>query len=150
MINKPVILFAFWVSSMAASAWVTWDYANASFERDRLEAVERAIKEANEINRQNRELEDEHQQQIDDIVQAQYNDAVRRSNLLADELERMRDRASRAIRDNPSETRQTVCEGATGAELSAEDAGFLAREAARADEIRAALIACYQSMENRP
>lgn len=35
------------------------------------------------------------------------------------------------------------CEGATGAELSRTDAGFLAGEAARADELRAGLDACY-------
>lgn len=35
------------------------------------------------------------------------------------------------------------CSGATGAELSRSDAGFLVGEAARADELRAGLIACY-------
>ena len=35
------------------------------------------------------------------------------------------------------------CSGATGAELSRSDAGFLVWEAARADEVRAGLIACY-------
>ena len=35
------------------------------------------------------------------------------------------------------------CSGATGAELSRSDAGFLVGEAARADEVRAGLIACY-------
>jgi len=33
--------------------------------------------------------------------------------------------------------------GATGAELSGADAGFLVREAARGDELRAGLDACY-------
>lgn len=35
------------------------------------------------------------------------------------------------------------CKGATGAELSRPDSEFLSWEAARADEIRAGLIACY-------
>ena len=37
----------------------------------------------------------------------------------------------------------TRCTGATGAELSRSDAEFLVGEAARADEIRAGLAACY-------
>lgn len=36
------------------------------------------------------------------------------------------------------------CSGATGRELSGEDAEFLAREAARADTLRAGLEACYE------
>lgn len=58
---------------------------------------------------------------------------------LADALERVRKRPERL----PEPARST-CEGATGAELSGPDSAFLEREAARADEIRAALSACYQ------
>jgi hypothetical protein len=39
------------------------------------------------------------------------------------------------------------CKSATGAELSRPDAEFLSWEAARADEIRAGLIACYQVID---
>lgn len=38
---------------------------------------------------------------------------------------------------------RTDCAGSTGAELSRPDAEFLSREAARADEQRAGLVACY-------
>ena len=41
-----------------------------------------------------------------------------------------------------------TCQGATGAELSRPDAGFLAGEAARGDELRAALGACYQAYDS--
>ena len=40
-----------------------------------------------------------------------------------------------------------ACAGATGAELSGPDARFLAGEAARADEIRAGLAACYSVID---
>lgn len=40
-----------------------------------------------------------------------------------------------------------ACQSATGAELSRPDAEFLSWEAARADEIRAGLIACYQVID---
>lgn len=41
-----------------------------------------------------------------------------------------------------------ACAGSTGAELSRPDAGFLAGEAARADELRAALSACYSAYDS--
>ena len=56
-------------------------------------------------------------------------------------LDSLRDRPERAV-DLPDHPR-TDCAGATGAELSRTDAEFLAREAARADQHRAGLDACY-------
>lgn len=41
-----------------------------------------------------------------------------------------------------------ACSGSTGAELSRPDAEFLAREAARADELRAALSSCYAAYDS--
>lgn len=57
---------------------------------------------------------------------------------LADALEQLRQRPERL-----PESAATACAGATGRELSAPDAGFLVREAARADRLRAALSECY-------
>lgn len=56
-------------------------------------------------------------------------------------LNGLRDRPERPgnLPDHP----RTDCAGATGAELSGPDARFLASEAARADELRAGLGACY-------
>ncbi len=39
------------------------------------------------------------------------------------------------------------CKGTTGAELSRQDAEFLAREAARADQLRSALELCYRQYD---
>ena len=67
-------------------------------------------------------------------------DEVRNINArLSDALERLRKRPDRL-----PEPARASCEGATGAELSGPDSAFLEREAARADELRAALSACYQ------
>lgn len=64
---------------------------------------------------------------------------VRKINArLVDALERLRQRPERL-----PEPARAACTGATGAELSGPDAGFLVREAARADELRAALAECY-------
>ena len=66
-------------------------------------------------------------------------DEVHRINArLADALERLRKRPERL-----PESARAACEGATGRELSGTDAAFLVREPARADELRAALTACY-------
>jgi hypothetical protein len=55
-------------------------------------------------------------------------------------LDELRKRPSRvSVPNSPG-----AAKGATGAELSGEDAGFLAREAARADALRSELNYCYK------
>lgn len=57
---------------------------------------------------------------------------------LADAIERLRKRPERR-----AEAATDACQGATGAQLSGPDGGFLEREAARADQLRSALGECY-------
>jgi hypothetical protein len=53
------------------------------------------------------------------------------------------------LRKRPSRAQDTANgQGGTGAALSAEDAEFLTREAARADIIRTGLSACYQQYDS--
>lgn len=68
---------------------------------------------------------------------------VRRNLDLA--LDSLRHRPERPA-DLP-EAPRADCAGATGAELSRPDAEFLSRQAARADEIRAGLDACYRHVD---
>jgi hypothetical protein len=63
------------------------------------------------------------------------------NNRLSVALGELRERSSRL--PNAPES----CQGTSGRELSREDAEFLVREAARADQLRAALNACYLLME---
>ena len=63
------------------------------------------------------------------------------NNQLADALIKLRSRPGR--NDNQANNGQ----GATGMSLSAEDATFLIREAARADGLRTALEACYKQYD---
>lgn len=65
------------------------------------------------------------------------------SKRLADALVGLRDRPSRI-----ESTITPIGKGATGAQLSREDAEFLTREAARADEIVADRNACYAVYES--
>lgn len=66
------------------------------------------------------------------------------SAALADSRDRARS-LERIVRDRPArlpEPARAACAGASGAELSQPDAGFLVGEAARADELAIALRAC--------
>ena len=66
---------------------------------------------------------------------------------LVDALDELRQRPERSASSGvPSDP--AACKGATGADLSAPDAGFLAREVARADTLRAALGECYERYDS--
>lgn len=54
-------------------------------------------------------------------------------------------RTPSASKDTPASCN---CSGATGANLSREDAEFLVREAARADKLRSALDQCYKQYDS--
>lgn len=64
-------------------------------------------------------------------------DSIRVNDLLADALQRLRNRPDRM----PSAA-TPACAGATGAQLSEPDGRFLSREAARADQLRVDLETC--------
>ena len=61
-------------------------------------------------------------------------------------LDGLRDRPERP--SGMPEGARAGCTGGTGAELSRQDGEFLDREAARADDIRAGLVACYEVMDS--
>lgn len=72
-------------------------------------------------------------------INQEHSDEVARISSQRDAaLERLRKRAARL-----PEPARAACQGSTGAELSGEDSAVLVREAARADELRGALRACY-------
>jgi len=98
-----------------------------------------AIKDAVEIARADERTK---QGEVNDALKKQYEESNAINANLNDDLDKLRQRASRdsAIKSNNTEPN---CEGATGEHLSGEDAGFLTREAARADKIRSALKTCY-------
>lgn len=63
--------------------------------------------------------------------------------LLDTALNGLRDRPERHLPNDP----RANCAGASGAELSRPDAGFLVREATRAERLQAALDACYKQYD---
>lgn len=72
------------------------------------------------------------------INQEHHDEVARISSERDDALKRLRKRPARL-----PEPARAACQGSTGAELSGEDSAVLVREAARADELRGALRACY-------
>ena len=89
---------------------------------------------------QTQKAEHEHQAAADAIRKEKDAQIASINNSLADALIELRKRPSRAQASSNGQ-------GGTGLSLSAEDAGFLDREAARADVLRSALDACYKQYD---
>lgn len=124
----PYIITAALAAGVAIGGYTGWTLNQARHDAAMVAAQQEA-----------QQTKDQHNAQLAKQNQA-HADAVRDVNRkLSDALERLRKRPER--RSDPA---RAACEGGTGAELSGPDAGFLEREAARADELRASLIACYQ------
>ena len=82
-------------------------------------------------------LQEEHQAAADQIRKDKDAQITSINAQLVDAISELRKRPSRAQGASNGQ-------GGTGATLSAEDAEFLTREAARADQIRVGLDACYK------
>ena len=124
----PHLISAALAAGLSIGGYTGWTFNQARHDAAMVDAQQ-----------QSQQTEDQHNAQLAKQNQA-HADAVRDVNRkLADALERLRKRPERL-----PEPARASCEGGTGAELSGPDAGFLEREAARADELRAALGACYQ------
>lgn len=93
-----------------------------------------AVQQALSIERVN-------QEKANAAIRQQAADQAAINNRLRADLAGLRNRPERT--GDLSAVSGNSCQGTTGAELSRSDAGFLVGEAARADEIRAGLIACY-------
>ena len=89
---------------------------------------------------QTQKAEQEHQAAADQIRKEKDAQIASINNSLADALVQLRSRPSRAQASSNGQ-------GGTGLSLSAEDAAFLDREAARADVLRSALDACYKQYD---
>ena len=89
---------------------------------------------------QTQKAQEDHQQAADQIRKDKDAQITSINTQLVDAISQLRQRPNRA---------QTAAngQGGTGATLSAEDAEFLTREAARADIIRTSLSACYKQYD---
>jgi len=85
-------------------------------------------------------LQEQHQAAADQIRKEKDAQIASINTQLADALVKLRERPSRTQASSNGQ-------GGTGLSLSAEDASFLTREAARADILRTALSACYDQYD---
>ena len=88
-----------------------------------------------------REKEHEYQADADKIRKEKDAQIKAINSQLVDAISELRKRSSRSSETNNGK-------GCNGSSLYAEDAEFLVREAARADQIRVALQSCYQQYDS--
>ena len=135
MIRIKLLLAAAVAGALAVSG--VWWHGNSHGKRTAHQQHQAAIAVA---TKQARQTERKQQQEVNRGLQYQIEEISGINAGLAADLERLRQRPDRRV---PGDSR-IDCSGATGAELSGRDAAAFARLAARADELRAGLRACYQ------
>jgi len=134
MFPLPIFTYVKLAAGIAALAF-SW-YLGYSFEASRFDRYK-----ADQVL-ETQKLKDEHQAAADKIEEDK-NDQINAINSqLADALVQLRKRTARPTIETPQ---ATAC--GTGTTLYAEDSEFLIREAARADQIRSALEACYNQYD---
>jgi hypothetical protein len=122
------------MSMLGAAAWFIYEAGADSIRVESANKVIAATKAA-------REEEQAKQAKVNKDAKAQYDKINDINNQLNADLDKLRDRPDRGHLPDSS---KSICKGTTGEYLSSEDAGFLTREAARADKQRAALESCYK------
>ena len=138
---SPILLLAVFIAFALTNAYSYIKGGNAADTRWTAQIqTARANAEA-----QARATEQRHQEAVNAITRrhtAEISQVRRNLDLALDSLRSRPDRPSHL-----PEADRADCAGGTGAELSRPDAEFLSREAARADELRAGLRACYQHVD---
>ena len=135
MFPLPIFTYVKMAAALAALAF-SW-YFGYSFEASRFDRYK-----ADQVL-ETQKLKDEHQAAANKIEKDK-NDQINAINTqLANALIELRNRPSRSKSEASS---VTAC--GTGLSLYAEDAEFLIREAARADQIRTGLQACYDQYDS--
>jgi len=135
MFPLPILTYIKLAAGMAALAF-SW-YLGYSFEASRFDRYK-----ADQVIK-TQELKDQHQAAADKIEKDKNAQINAINAKLADALISLRNRPNRP---KTEATNTATC--GTGAALYAEDGEFLIREAARADQIRSALQACYDQYDS--
>lgn len=136
------------IITAAVAGWTNWtvrgwraDAEIAALRATIAQGVASAATEARAIERKQQEA-------VNGILAQQNADLGAIADRLRIDLERLRNRPARPAANLPG-TPAAACPGATGAELYRADAEFLTREAARADELRTGLEACYKVIDTQ-
>lgn len=136
----------FIVATVLAVVFASWDGHRTGVRDENVRWEAKTYHELAESSEAARKQEAMWQGVINGAVRNYENEVagVRRNLGLA--LDGLRSRPDRAPGGMPADAR-AACAGGTGAELSRADAEFLVGEAARADEQRAGLAACYRVID---
>ena len=118
------------VLSLCISGYIGYSFEASRFERYKVEQMALVQK-----------AQEEHQIAADQIRKEKDAQINSINNQLINAIDELRKRPSRTQAASNGQ-------GGTGLSLSAEDAGFLDREAARADILRSALSACYSQYDS--
>ena len=137
MIPKPYLIGGAVVGFALWTLGVWWFADRHGYNRCAVKTQEATI----EAIEKARAEEQEKQEAVNATLRTQADEKDRINEQLVRDISRLRKRASRR---HLSGNTQADCKGASGSELSAPDAEFLARESARADRLRTALKACYE------
>lgn len=144
----PPVRIGFLIAVIVGALVAGWTVRGWLAERD-IDSIEAGIeKKRAESFKAGRDIERKQQEVVNHVLRTQNDALVANAAGLQRDIDRLRQRASRA--DKPgrvSEAAPTACPCGSGAELCREDAEFLVREAARADDLRAGLEACYQVID---
>lgn len=144
MIPRPVRIGL--MGAVIASAGVAgWMWRGVIAERDTATIEKHIAQQREQAATDARATERKQQEKVNEALIQQNAALAGVADKLHLELGRLRNRPERPA-VVPAAPR-SACEGATGAALSRPDGEFLAREAARADEIRTGLVACYQVID---
>lgn len=119
------------IAALALSWYFGYSFEKSRFDRYKLDQAEVTQK-----------LKDERQTQADQIEKDKNAQISALNVKLSDALVQLRQRTARPKTEAPD---TATC--GTGRSLYAEDAEFLIREAARADELRIGLEACYNQYD---
>lgn len=136
MTPKFYVKAAMFFAVIALFTWVWQDRFDAGHDS----ATAEMLASVNIAVEADRKLTKEKQGKVNEAAQIQFNKQLSINTQLNVDLDKLRKRAKRKQQTDKS---KSSCEGATGSDLSAEDAGFLVGEAARADTLRTALEGCY-------
>ncbi len=125
------------VVAIFCAGWFTngwrWEAKYTSLQKQYAETVVEAQREA---------------RRKEQLLQSKADQQIVEKNAQIQTISSERDRALSELRKRPSRvpvpSAAAPQQGATGAELSRQDAEFLIREAARADRLRAELLYCYR------
>ena len=133
---KLYIYAAIFFTAIATFTWVWQDRYDSGFNAATASML-KAVNKAVEVSREDEQIK---QGEVNEAAKIQYDKINSINARLNNDLDRLRKRPSRKpITDNT----KSNCTGVSGKSLSSEDAGFLTREAARADRHRTALETCY-------